>query len=479
MTHVPRRAATDDDTEPATRHPHDPQQTALRGAPDTSTRAFVKLGWPLFIANLAVVGNGTIDTVMAGRLSATDLAAVAVGSSIYVSVYIGLMGVLQALSPIAGHHFGARRWRAIGDDLQQALWLSLFLTIAGLPIVLATDDWLGFARVDAEVASIATTYLHAIAFGLPAALASRAFVALNAAVSRPKITMMINVFALALKVPLNAVFMSGAGPIPPMGGAGAGVATAVLAWITLALSIGVWRFDPSFRRFHSDSIHLPRWASQRDLLKLGVPIGLSVVFEVTSFTFMAVLIARLGTASVAGHQVVANVAAILFMVPLALGIATSVLVAQSLGAGAPRVARAAALRGFRLSIGIALVAAVLVWLLRERLVALYTVDAAVSAVALSLIGWMAVFHVFDAGQGVSGFALRGYKNTFWPMVIYGVSLWGVGLIGGYWIGFYDTPLGPPRGALGFWEAATVALGIASISLAWLAAVVSRRTAQQA
>ena len=453
------------------------QHAARHDPPDTSTRAFVKLGWPLFIANLALVGNGTIDTIMAGQLSATDLAAVAVGSSIYVSVYIGLMGVLQALSPIAGHHFGAQRWRAIGDDLQQALWLSIFLTIAGLPIVLATDAWLGFARVDADVASIATTYLQAIAFGLPAALAARAFVALNAAVSRPKITMLINVSALALKVPLNAVFMFGAGPIPAMGGAGAGVATAVLAWLMLALNLGVWRFDPFFRRFHSARVHMARWQSQRELLKLGIPIGLSVLFEVTSFTFMAVLIARLGTASVAGHQVVANIAALLFMVPLAIGIAASVLVAQSLGAGHPRVARAAALRGFRLSIAIALVAATVVWLMREPLVALYTTDAAVSAIALTLIGWTAVFHVFDAGQGIAGFALRGYKNTLWPMVIYGVSLWGVGLIGGYWIAFNDTLLGAPRGAVGFWEAATVALAFAAISLAWLANVVSRRTAQ--
>ena len=165
------------------------------------------------------------------------------------------------------------------------------------------------------------------------------------------------------------------------------------------------------------------------------------------------------------------------MVPLAIGIATSVLVAQSLGANHPRVARAAALRGFRLSIAVALVAASGVWLMREPLVALYTTDAAVSAIALTLIGWTAVFHVFDAGQGISGFALRGYKNTLWPMVIYGVSLWGVGLIGGYWIAFNDTLLGAPRGAVGFWEAATVALAFAAISLSWLANVVSRRTAQ--
>src|SRR5512137_1043474 len=147
-----------------------PGSPALR-APETSSRALLRLAWPLFIANLAIVGNGTIDAIMAGRLSANDLAAVAIGSSIYVTVYIGFMGVLQALSPIAGHHFGAGRWRAIGDDVQQALWLSLLLAAAALPCVLATGLWIGLARTDDEVGRVATLYLHAIAFGLPAALA--------------------------------------------------------------------------------------------------------------------------------------------------------------------------------------------------------------------------------------------------------------------------------------------------------------------
>ncbi|MDH4114345.1 MAG: MATE family efflux transporter [Burkholderiaceae bacterium] len=443
-------------------------------APDASSGALLKLAWPLFIANLAVVGNGTIDAIMAGRLSAADLAAVAIGSSIYITVYIGFMGVLQALSPIAGHHFGAHRWRAIGDDVQQALWLSVLLTIAGLPWVLATDLWVRFARVDGEVGRVATLYLQAIAFGLPAALATRVFVALNAAVSRPKVTMAINLAALGLKIPLNVVFMQGAGPIPALGGAGAGAATAVLAWLMLALSFAVWRLDPFYARFRSGDIHGPRWASLRAQLKLGVPIGLSTMFEVTSFTFMAVLIARLGAAAVAGHQIVANLVAILFMLPLSLGIATSVLVAQSLGAGAPRVARRAALRGFRVAMAIAAAAALALWLLRDPIVRLYTVDPAVAAVALSLLGLAATFHLFDAAQGVAGFVLRGYKSTFWPMVIYGVALWGIGLGGGYWIGLHTTPLGPARGPLGFWEAATVALALAAITLCALAAAVSRR-----
>ncbi|HVE89188.1 MAG TPA: MATE family efflux transporter [Burkholderiaceae bacterium] len=448
-----------------------------RGAltpPDTSTRAFVKLASPLFVANLALVGTGTIDTVMAGRLSATDLAAVAVGTSIYISVYIGLMGVLQGLSPIAGHHYGAQRWRAIGDDLQQALWLSLTLAIIGLPLLLATDTWLTFAQVDAEVKSKCTAYLHATAYGLAAALAARAYVALYAAVSRPRITMVINLFALAAKAPLNAVFMYGYGSIPAMGGAGAGVSTAVLAWLMLVMNFGAWRFDSSFARFRSKSIHMPRLRRQRELLKLGIPIGLSVLFEVTSFTFMSVLIARLGTAAVAGHQIIANLIALLFMMPLALGIATSVLVAQALGAGDAHVARRAALRGLRLTISIAVAAAITVWLFREQIVGLYTIDAAVGSIAMSLLGLAAVFHVFDAGQGVAGFALRGYKNTLWPMVIYGVALWAIGLVGGFWIGLHATPFGPPRGPAGFWEAALLGIAIAAIALTCLTVVVSKR-----
>lgn len=448
-------------------------------APDTSSRALLELAWPLFIANLAVVGNGTIDAVMAGRLSATDLAAVAVGSSIYITVYIGLMGVLQALSPIAGHHFGAHRWRAIGDDVQQALWLSILLTLVGLPWVLATDLWLRLAQAEAEVGRVATVYLHAIALGLPAALATRVFVALNAAVSRPKVTMAINLTALALKAPLNLVFMYGAGPIPAFGGAGAGIATALLAWLMLAMSVAVWRIDPFYARFRSATVHGPRWPSLREQLKLGVPMGLATLFEVTSFTFMAVLIARLGTAAVAGHQIVANLVAILFMIPLSLGIATSVLVAQSLGAGDPRLARRAALRGFRIAVGVGTVAAAALWLFQQDIVRLYTTDATVAAVALSLLGLAALFHLFDAVQGIAGFVLRGYKNTFWPMVIYGVALWGIGLGGGYWIGLNATPFGPPRGPLGFWEAATAALALAAMLLGLLAISVSRRHLQRA
>ncbi|MEF9997289.1 MAG: MATE family efflux transporter, partial [Burkholderiaceae bacterium] len=379
--------------------------------PDTSLRAFLRLAWPIFIANLAIVGNGTVDTIMAGRLSPDDLAAVAIGLAAYISIYLGLVGVLQGLSPIAGHHYGARRYRQVGFELQQAMWLALLVLLVGAPLISATGLWLGLAKAEGHVAELATTYLHAVAFGLPAALGARAFIALNAAVSRPKVMMVISLSTLALKVPLNALFMYGLGPIPAFGGAGAGIATAILSWVALGLFWSVWRWDPFYQRLRAPRVHAPQAAALIKLLKLGVPIGLSTLFEVTSFTFMAIFIARLGADTVGGHQIVANLTALLFMIPLSLGIATSVLVAQSLGADNARQARNATLRGLRVSVVIAVFAAAGLWLFREPLIGLYTTNAAVAAVALGLIGYGAIFHVFDALQAIGGFALRGYHVT--------------------------------------------------------------------
>ncbi len=451
-----------------------------RGGPDTSLSALLRLAWPIFVAQTAVIANGAIDTVMAGRLSVHDLAAVALGASIYITVYITLMGVLQALTPIAARDFGARRWRTIGMHLKQSLWLALFLSLAGLPPLLATDLWLAAARADAQVATVAARYLQAIALALPAALALRAFGALNVAVGRPRVTMAINLGALALKIPLNLLFMQGAGPVPAMGGAGCAVATATLAWLGAGLALAIWRLDPFYRRLHGRTAWTPpRWPRMRTQLALGIPLGLSTFFEITSFTLLAVLITRLGAAAVGGHQIVANLIALLYMVPLAIGLAASSIVAQCLGAGRPRQARAVALRGYRTVMALAIALAGTLWLLREHVVGLYTRSPEVASIALSLIGLGALFHVFDAAQGIAAFVLRAYRIAVVPMVIYGVALWGVGLGGGVWIAFHETPFGPPHGAAGFWLAAAAGLALAAIALTWLAATVSQQHVRDA
>ena len=451
-----------------------------REAVPDSTGALLALAWPILVAQVAVIGLGLFDTVMAGQLSATDLAGVALGSSIYATVFVGCMAMLQALTPIAGHHFGAGRLHDIGVDVEQTLWLALFLTLAALPPLLVNRPWLNAFGAEPAVADVSSRYLWAVAAGLPAALASRAYIALNAAVSRPSVTMVINLAALAAKAPLNHLFIHGAGALPPMGGAGCGMATALLMWLMLIANWSLWRLDPFYRRFRAArrAHRGPLWSRQRELLRLGLPIGGATLIEVSSFTLITLLLARFGATTVAGHQIVANLAALLFMLPLSYGIAASVLVARASGAGEPEAALRAAARGWRLATATALVVALALFLLREPVVGLFTHDPQVSATALALIGIGMVFHFFDALQGIASFTLRGYKVAFLPMLIHGLALWAVGLGGGYWLAYHPPPgwtFGP---AAGFWTAAALGLAIAAAALGWLTAFVAHSRVQR-
>jgi multidrug resistance protein, MATE family len=298
------------------------------------------------------------------------------------------------------------------------------------------------------------------------------FVTLNSAVSRPQFTMAINVTALLLKIPLNALFIWGAGPIPALGGAGCAVASACLSWLTFALGLAFWLWHPYLRAFHAPGSWRPLWRFQKELLRIGVPAGLGTMFEVTSFTLMAVLMARLGAATLSGHQIVGNLTALLFMVPLSISFASGALVAQALGAHRADRARTLSVRALRLAIGAGIAMAITTWFARDPILRAYTSDAQTLAAAQRLIALALGFHVFDALQNVSVFLLRSYKVTLVPMLIYAVSLWGIGLGGGYLLAYRG--LGPvaPMGSTGLWSAALAGLGLAATALAWLTLYVS-------
>lgn len=441
--------------------------------PDISIAAVVKLASPIFVANLSIMGAGTIDTIMAGRLGAEHLAAVALASATAVMIFISLVGILQGLSPISGHHYGARQYRKIGFELAQSMWLGAALLVLGLALMLQTDFWVAFGGAKGEVARMAKDYLFYSALGLPAAIISRPFIATNAAVNRPKMTMYVTLLALALKIPLNAMFMYGLCGIPAMGGAGAGASTCVNSWIALLAYWAIWRFDKFYEPMRSATFFLPNPASLRQHLKLGIPIGLSTFFEVSSFTLMAIFISRIGTIDVAAHQIVANITATLYQIPFSLGLAVSVLVAQCLGAGFPPQAEEVTFRTLKWGVCFAACCAVVLYFSREPLVALYTTDPAVQKLAVTLLIFGVVYHTTDACQSISAFAMRGYRVTFWPMVVYGVLLWAVGLGGGYWTGFSAETIGGPYGAVGFWAATGLGLTLAGIALAVMAVFVAK------
>ncbi len=441
--------------------------------PDISNRAIARLAAPILVANISIIGSGTIDTIMAGRLGAEHLAAVAIGNATVIMVILTLVGVIQSLSPLAGHHFGARRFERIGFELTQSLWLSLVLGLVGLAILSATDFWISLCNAQGNVARMLRIYLLASAASVPAFMLARPFVALNAAVNLPRVTMWVSIGLLVLKGPLNYVFMYGLFGLPALGGAGAGVSSALGATVSLIALYSYWRFSHVYDAMRPARIYLPNWQAIKTHLKIGVPISLSMFFEISSFALMAILIGRIGTIDVAAHQIVGNTTSFIYQAPLSLGIAVSVLVAQCLGAGSPTLARQAMIRVLRFALGIAAVTCSCLFLFRHTVVSLFTTDPAVALLAESLLGIAVIFHVADALQTISCFALRGYRVTFLPMCIYGVLLWSVGLGGGCWLGFHAESFGGPFGAHGFWAATAASIILVSIAISTYAFYIAK------
>jgi len=351
---------------------------------------------------------------------------------------------------------------AIDATYVQGLWMALMLSALGMVVLAMCPLWLGWLQAPPEVERLVTRYLYVLSLALPGSLLFRAIYALNTAVSRPRVVMVLQLVGLGLKVLLSYALIYGVLGLPRLGAVGAATASVVVFWTLFLLGLVYMRRDPFYRRF---SIRWtgPRWPILRELFSLGIPMSLSYTLEATSFTVITLLAARLGTTVMGGHQVVANLAAVCFMVPLSLSIATATLTAQSIGAGDGARARRTAVIGMRLGAVAAAVTVLLLWTLRGGIVRLYTGDPAVAAMAFTLIPFLVAFHFFDALQTVATFVLRAYKIALAPTVVHALALWGIGVIGGYQVAFRGA-WGPPWGIAGMWMMQTVALASAAALL---------------
>ncbi|MEY2687252.1 MAG: hypothetical protein RL375_1450 [Pseudomonadota bacterium] len=472
-------AALAHDTPPGTAHTHEP--TAWQAWRASAAR-IVPLAWPVMVGQLAVLAYSTIDTLLVARHGSVDLAALAIGGAAYITIFVGLMGVIMAIAPIAGRMFGAGQYEAAGEQLHQAVWLALALSVPGCTLLAWPEPFLRLAQAPPEVAAKVSAYLAALAVALPGSLLFTAYRGFNTAISQPRRAMRIQLMGLALKLPLSTVLVQGlvlpgawfAGwTVPALGVVGCGIATALAMWLQAGLAWRSLRRDALYAPFQlgANRLRRPRRAELLAQLRLGAPMGLAILVEVTGFTFMAIFIARLGNIAVAGHQITANLVALLFMASLGIANATGALVAQDIGAGALKRARQLGWHGVWLGSLVALVLGGAVTLARVQVVGLYTPDPAVVAAALPLVVWALLFHTADAAQTVAAFVLRAWHLATWPLIVYALAVWGVGLGGGYVLAF-DVGGGVPvglHGARGFWIAATAGLVTAAIAMAVLLA----------
>jgi MATE family multidrug resistance protein len=456
--------------------PTTPQRAGMGPRVIADVRRIAPLAWPVLIGQMAVLAFSTVDTLLVARASAEDLAALAVGSAAYITIFVGLMGVVLAISPIAGQLYGAQRHAEAGHAFHQSVWLAVGLSIVGSMVLLWPDPFLALSQTRPEVEPKVRGYLLALAVALPPALMFTSYRGFNTAISRPKAVMAMQLLALLLKIPLSALLVFGYDTqwlglpihIPAMGTVGCGIATAVVMWLQWGVAWAHVRRSSAYQAFGLTRSHIgrPERGSVLAQLKLGVPMGGAILIEVTGFTFMAFFISRLGTTPVAGHQIAVNLVALMFMVPLAWGNATSTLVAQRIGAGDERDASRLGWHGLMTGLAAAALMGALVLSFREEILRLYTHDAAVLAAAMPLLAWLVVFHAADAGQTIAAYVLRAWQVTTAPLVIYAAAIWGVGLGGGYTLAFGHVSGLPAAwsGAPGFWIAGTAGLSFAATGL---------------
>ncbi len=423
-------------------------------------RRIGRMAGPLVVGQLSQVGMGFTDTVMAGRLGPVDLGAVAIGSTLWIPVYLACVGVMMAMSPTVAHHEGAGRRPSISRLYRQSLWLSGALAVLGFIVTSQVGVVMSWIGVDPAIVPVTEDYLDAIAWGMPGVCFYLGLRFVSEGLGHTRPVMYIQLLALVANVPGNYVLMYGALGNPAMGAVGAGWSSAL---VLTAAAAGMLAYVASRSRFRAyrlfGRLERPDPDELLPLLRLGLPIALVTVLEVGLFTAVGLLMGSLGAVAVAGHQIAINYAALMFMIPLGVSLATTVRVGQASGAGDIEEARLAGFVGMGMATGAMLVSALFMLAAPGLIVGMYTTDQAVSAVARSLLLMAAVFQVSDGLQAGALGALRGLKDTRYPVLVTFVAYWMIGLPIGWSIG-----IGRALGPQGLWVGLVAGLTFAALLL---------------
>lgn len=430
------------------------------------SRALLHLASPIILSQIAQVLMGLMDTVMSGHAGAIEQAVVGLGVALWIPVFVSLMNVVQAVSPLIAHHFGAGDREAVAREAREGIWLALAVGCVPLALVPWADDLLVFAGIAPALAQRSELFLWGIGLGLPAAMVYRSLAFYSASINETRPLMMLSFLGLTINAVLNWVLIYGHFGFPAMGGAGCGWATGVGMWVAL-IGLVIWTARAKVYKpyFVWRAWTLPTWAAQKQLLRIGLPMGGAALAEVAAFSSVAVLVGRFGEVQIAAHQIALNFSALIFMLPMGLSAAIAIRVGQALGAGQPVQARFVAWSGIKVGLTIAAAAIVPIVLLRHPVAALYSSDDAVRALAANLLLFAAFWQLFDATQVCAIGALRGYKVTLMPMLLMLGAFWAVGIPAGTWLAYVGLPGGAPLQVYGFWVGLVTGLVLVSLGLA--------------
>jgi MATE family multidrug resistance protein len=441
-------------------------------------KALWVLSWPILIGQLANVGMGVVDVAMAGHASAQDLAGVGLGVSIWFMVNITIMGIMMSVNPMVSHHVGAQEFDKVPHVVRQALWKALAIGLIAMVLSNLSALLFDAMLLEPQVRRVAKEFVLITSFGLPAFACYRVLYGYSASLNQTKPMMVVALAALVLNILINWLLVFGNLGFPRLGGVGCAWATLLCVWFNLAGLLWWMRRSPAYRSTWAFGEYAPPHRETiNQLMRLGMPIGITFFAESSAFSLIALLIARFGSVQVGAHQIALSFTSLVFMVPLSLGLAVLTRVGQSLGAGDPVAARFQAWVGVGTALVLAAVSATGMALLSNSIANAFTNDPEVAALAASLLVWAAVFQLSDSTQAVTSSAIRGYKVTRSPMLIQLTAFWLVALPLGCVLGLAPDWLAwapqQPMKAVGFWIALVVGLTVGAVGLAVLLRQVAR------
>lgn len=442
------------------------------------SKSLLKLTYPILIAQLIQNLMGFVDIVMAGRVSATDLAAVAVANSIWLPLILTISGLIMALAAITSQLAGANKFGDVVEQTYQTAWIALVLglSLTGLYYLLV-PILSPMVTLEGNLEELFFNYLGFIVWGAPGYCLYLVLRNYSEGLSYTKPTMIISMIGLLVNIPANYIFIYGKFGMPAYGGAGCGLATALVYW-SMFISMLIYCFYSKVLKKANlfSAFYWPVVKEIKAILSLGIPIALSLLFEVSLFAIVAIILVPFGAQVIASHQVALNFTSLVFMVPLSIAIATTIKVGFAVGNNNLKQARDYTIYSILLGLLLACVTAFITVVFREQIASIYSTELPVIELAASLMLLAAVYQFSDTIQVVSAGALRGYKDTKSILYITFVSYWLIGLTVGLILGITDWIV-PKMGAYGFWVGFIVGLTTAAILLAWRLHVVQNRLKQ--
>jgi MATE family multidrug resistance protein len=427
-------------------------------------RELLKLAAPLVLTQLSQMAIMTTDVVMLGRLGKTALASAALGNTVFFFTWLVGCGPVAAVAPMIAHILGANPKDRAGvrNAVRMGFWSVLILSVPLVTLLLFTRPILLLLGQQPELAAGAGRFTTMICWGLPFSLGYQVLRNFSTALSRPKASMWVMAISIFFNAAGDYALIFGHFGLPRLELVGSGIASACSYAFAFFAMVCVVHLIPELAKFRVlRRFHRPHFSKLVEVFRLGMPIGVTMLFEAMLFNAATLIMGTFGTASVAAHQIALNVPSITFMVPLGVGMAATVRVGLAAGAGDGEAVRRAGYGALIMGAGFMTLTAVLLWLFPAQIASLYFADDAhnadVIALAVVFLRVAAAFQIFDGLQVVGAMSLRGLKDAHLPMWIAGLSYW----LGGFpvclWLAF-----GRHLQGFGIWVGLATGLFVAAV-----------------